>query len=215
MQVYTDYMSLDNAEILKDIEVSSYKESIQVKNKLISESYGKNNMTVSIFASDNDIELLPKYIINSIRCNNKIERPIEWCRSFDSYGILLTQDVSGYNSSGKYIRYIFDYSNLELSNNDIVYCECTKTFHIFHKGYNEKTDLAFTRLTDFTRELDQICDYMPKRYLKKVPRYVIDELDLGILYEFDKRVQDSAPTYEYNYEDLKNKYLSDHPWLKV
>lgn len=214
MQVYTSYMSIDDAEIVKDIEVSSYKEALLIKNKLISELYGKINMTISIFASDEDIKLLPSYIINSIKCNNKIENPIEWCRSFDSYGALLTQDVSGYNN-GKYIRYIFDYSNLELSDNDIVYCECTGSFHIFHKGYDEKADLLFTRLTDFTREIDQICDYMLKRYLKKVPAYVIDELDLNILYEFDKRVQESAPTYNYNYEDLKIKYLPNHPWLKV
>ena len=193
----------------------TYSEATKIVDKLVHMLTGEPALEIYIYINSDDDGFISDELKNEIiKKQSAVEHIEVFCRSYDTYGVLLADDIQGYDSNNKYIREIIDYmadeKGSELKVGDIVFCECDRNFHIVRS-----MDDGCPSLSDFTTELEQVCSYMPLRFLHKVPKYIINEMGLNILYECEKIVQDSAPTYDYDLSEIYHKYKDTHPWLRI
>lgn len=191
-----------------EFEVESYDELIAATNKLIAKLNGDTRFNICLYSESKDFNIMKLYKGADSYIESAISWAEEWRRILNCFGCPILDDFESFEKARREIYDPFtQYKQFNIG--DIVYCDSDSNFHIVIGNDDLIT------LSDFASELIPMYDVVPSYYIHKVPEYMIKQLDLGILHEFNEFVSKDAPNYNYDYDELENKYKPTHPWLKV
>ena len=160
---------------LESYETDNYSEILEYIHKLGKEVNYSNDYTISVFIEKNEFDKVPGYEnMNALYHLDDID---EWVRIYDTFGVLILEDLQGFESSNRRI-FIDPLINMKgFNHNDIVYCECTNKFHVIRSLNN---NLVLCSPFDDWLEIYET-PMPPSRYLHKVDKYTINSLQLEFL----------------------------------
>lgn len=192
----------------KDIDVYSYTDLVRIINDFTIKLNGDKRFNIRLYAESKDFDIMKLYKGVDLYIENAISWAEEWRRTLNRFGRPILDDFESFEKARREIYDPFiQYKQFNIG--DIVYCDSDSNFHIVIGNDDLIT------LSDFASELIPMYDVVPSYYIHKVPEYMIKQLDLGILHEFNEFVSKDAPNYNYDYDELENKYKPTHPWLKI
>lgn len=180
-----------------DIDIDSYDELMNIKDNIIKQLNGDSSYCICIYSVYGD------------EFFNKSDDPhlswaLEWCRYYDCFGNVVLDD---FENMDMIKRVIVDdnVGDKHFNISDIVYCECDKNFHVI-----VDMDEGIPILSDFKATLYGLYEITPSAFIHKVPNYIIDYFNLGVLRELS-----GVKNNEDKYFEVLELLKKSHPWIKL